>query len=238
MDEKIPMPTGEERQAAIRRIVELSGVEQRARRRSIPLSVVFFGVEDCLFLPVLAALLCLIPGAAIARFDPMAPMLFLFSPALYAALHLLTAWKDTASGVAEWRRSCKLSACTLLALRMLVFGGLAVIVCVPANILLWLTSGQSWSLAWMLGLSFSSLFLYAALTLFCLRFRRGMVLPPAFWGVTGLLLLVWERGGELLFRVPVLVLFFLSAAGLAYCVLTLERMLRYPNRGGRFYAYG
>ena len=238
MDKKIPMPIGEERQAAIRLIVELSEVEQRAKRRSVPLSVVFFGVEDCLFLPVLAALLCLIPGAAIARFDFVVPLLFLFSPALYAALYLLTAWKDTASGVAEWRRSCKLSACTLLALRMLVFGGLAVIVCVPTNILLWLTSGQSWSLAWMLGLSFSSLFLYAALTLFCLRFRRGMVLPPAFWGVTGLLLLVWERGGELLFRVPVLVLFFLSAAGLAYCVLTLERMLRYPNRGGRFYAYG
>ena len=74
MDEKIPMPTGEERQAAIRRIVELSGVEQRARR-SVPLSVVFFGVEDCLFLPVLAALLCLIPGAVIARFDSVAPLL-------------------------------------------------------------------------------------------------------------------------------------------------------------------
>ena len=179
--------------------------------------MVFFGVEDCLSLPVLAALL------------------FLFSPALYAALHLLTAWKDTASGVAEWRRSCKFSACTLLALRMLVFGGLAVIVCVPANILLWLTSGRSWSLPWMLGLSFSSLFLYAALTLFCLRLRRGIVVPPAVWGVTGLLLLVWERGGELLLQVPVL--FFLAAAGLAYCALTLERMLRYPNRGGRFYAY-
>lgn len=237
MSEKIPMPTGEERQAAIRRIVELSGVEQRARRRSVPLSVVFFGVEDCLFLPVLAALLCLIPGAALARFDTVAPLLFLFSPALYAALYLLTAWKDTMSGIAEWRRSCRLSACTLLALRMLVFGGLAVIVCVPADILLWLTSGRSWSLPWMLGLSFSSLFLYAALTLFCLRLRQGMVIPPAVWGVTGLLLLVWERGSELLLRVPILVLFFLAAAGLAYCVLTLERMLRYPNQGGCFYAY-
>ena len=46
-----------------------------------------------------------------------------------------------------------------------------------------------------------------------------------------------ERGGELLLRVPVLVLFFLAAAGLAYCALTLGRMLRYPNQGGRFYAY-
>ena len=237
MSEKIPMPTGEERQAAIRRIVELSGVERRNRRRSVSLSVVFFGVEDCLFLTVLAALLCLIPGAAVARSALLAPLLFLFSPALYAALYLLTAWKDAVSGIGEWRRTCRLSSWTLLALRMLVFGGLAVALCVSANILLWLASGRSWSLAWMLGLSFSSLFLYAALTLFCLRFRRGMVLPPAFWGVTGLLLLVWERGGELLFRVPVLVLFFLAAAGLAYCVMTLERMLRYPNRGGRFYAY-
>ena len=42
---------------------------------------------------------------------------------------------------------------------------------------------------------------------------------------------------KLLLRVPILVLFFLAAAGLAYCVLTLERMLRYPNQGGRFYAY-
>lgn len=237
MDEKIPMPTDEERQTAIRRIVEMSGVEQRARRQSVPLSVVFFGVEDCLFLPVLAALLCLIPGAVAARFSPMVPLLFLFSPALYAALHLLTAWKDTMSGVAEWRRSCRVSACTLLALRMLVFGGLAVIVCVPADILLWLTSGRVWSLPWMLGLSFSSLFLYAALTLFCLRLCWGMVVPPAVWGAVGLLLVVWEGSSRLLLQIPALVLFFLAAAGLACCLHILGRTLRYPNRGGRFYAY-
>ncbi len=237
MDEKIPMLTGEERQAAIRRIVEQSEAAQRSKRRRVPLSVVFFGVEDCLFLPVLAALLYLIPGATSARFAPMAPLLFLFSPALYAALHLLTAWKDALSGIGEWRRSCRLSACTILALRMLVFGGLAVAVCVPANILIWLTSGRSYSLPWMLGLSFSSLFLYAALTLFCLRFRRGMIPPPAVWGITGLFLLAWERGGELLLQVPVLVLFFLAAGGLACCLHILGQMLRYPNRGGRFYAY-
>ena len=237
MDEKIPMPTGEERQGAIRRIVELSEAEQHLRRRRVPLSVVFFGVEDCLFLPVLAALLCLIPGAAATRFSPAVPLLFLFSPALYAALHLLTAWKDKMSGMAEWRRSCKLSAWTILALRMLVFGGLAAALCVPANILLWLTSGRVWSLPWMLGLSFSSLFLYAALTLFCLRLRRGMVLPPAVWGAVGLLLVVWEGSSRLLLQIPVLVLFSLAAAGLACCLHILGRMLRYPNRGGRFYAY-
>ena len=233
MNEKIPMPTGAERQAAIRRIVELSGAKQRAKRRSVPLSVVFFGVEDCLFLTVLAALLCLIPGAAVARSALLAPLLFLFSPALYAALYLLTAWKDAVSGIGEWRRTCRLSSWTLLALRMLVFGGLAVALCVSANILLWLASGRSWSLAWMLGLSFSSLFLYAALTLFCL----GMVFPPVAWGLAGLVLAACGWSEELLLRVPVLVFFILATAGLAYCVLTLERMLRYPDRGGRFYAY-
>ena len=80
MDEKILMPTAAERKAAIERIVELSEAEQHLQRRSVSLSVVFFGVEDCLFLPVLAALLCLIPGAALARFDPIIPLLFLFSP--------------------------------------------------------------------------------------------------------------------------------------------------------------
>ena len=107
----------------------------------------------------------------------------------------------------------------------------------PANILLWLTSGRSWSLPWMLGLSFSSLFLYAALTLFCLKFRRGMVFPPVAWGLAGLVLAACGWSEELLLRVPVLVFFILATAGLAYCVLTLERMLRYPDRGGRFYAY-
>lgn len=237
MDEKIPMPTAAERKEAIERIVELSEAEQHLRRRSVPLSVVFFGVEDCLFLPVLAALLCLIPGAALARFDPMVPLLFLFSPALYAALHLLTTWKDNMSGIAEWRRSCRLSVWTILALRMLIFGGLAAVVCIPADILLWVTSGRVWSLPWMLGLSFSSLFLYAALTLFCLRFHRGIVVPTAVWGAVGLLLVVWEGSSQLLLQIPVLVLFFLAAAGLAYCLHILGRMLHYPNRGGRFYAY-
>ena len=89
----------------------------------------------------------------------------------------------------------------------------------------------------MLGLSFSSLFLYAALTLFCLRFRRGIVVSTAVWGAVGLLLVVWEGSSRLLLQIPVLVLFFLAAAGLAYCLYILGRMLRYPNRGGRFYAY-
>ena len=237
MDKKIPMPTAAERKEAIERIVELSEAEQHLWRRKVPLSVVFFGVEDCLFLPVLAALLCLIPGATAARFSPVVPMLFLFSPALYAALYLLTTWKDKMSGMAEWRRSCRMSSWTILALRMLVFGGLAATLCVPADILLWLTSGRVWSLPWMLGLSLSSLFLYAALTLFCLRLRRGIVVPPTVWGAVGLLLVVWEGSSRLLLQIPVLVFFFLAAAGLVCCLHILGRMLRYPNRGGRFYAY-
>ena len=48
---------------------------------------------------------------------------------------------------------------------MLVFGGVAVVLCVPGNLLLWHLRGGQDSLLWMLALSFSSLFLYAALSL-------------------------------------------------------------------------
>lgn len=240
MDKSILTPTEEERQAAVRRIVELSAaVDRTPQWRRVPLSVLLFGIEDCLFLTLLAALLGMIPGAAAARSVPMAALLFLFSPALYAALYLLTSWKDSATGMAEWRKSCRLSSWTLLALRMLVFGGLAAALCVPGNLLLWAASGRRCSLLWMLGLSFSSLFLYAALTLFCLRRRQWKAVPPALWAVLGTLLLAWEQSAELLLQVPALVFFLLAVSALLYCILILGKMLRYPYdsfQGGRLYA--
>lgn len=57
------------------------------------------------------------------------------------------------------------------ALRMLCFGAASVLVCVPANLLVWIMSGRLYSLSWMLSLSLSGLFLYGALSLFCLRLR-------------------------------------------------------------------
>ena len=173
--EPIPMPTTAQRDRAVAAILaqglpprEPLGKRILRTARTLPPSVLFFGVGDCLFLAVLLALVCLTPAAwAVAQREALPSLLFLFSPALYALLQGLTQWKEEMSHMLEWKQACRISLPTLTAWRMLVFGGVAVVLCVPGNLLLWQLRGGQDSLLWMLALSFSSLFLYAALSLFC-----------------------------------------------------------------------
>ena len=125
---------------------------------------------------------------------------------------------------------------TLMALRMLLFGGTAVLVCVPVNLLLWWASGGDMPLGRVLGVSFSSLFLHAALSLACRRMKWGPVVPMALWTALGLFFL---DGGTVLplEAVPTAVFFLLAGAGLAFCVGQLRVMLRRPDKGGFIYAF-
>lgn len=238
--EPIPMPTEEERRRAVRTVVD-AGLPPPAGRLlgDIPLSVLFFGVGDCLFLAVLITGLCFVPLAvAVFQKSPLAPLLFLLSPLLYASLQFLTMWKEFSTGTLEWKQTCRISFRALTALRMLVFGGASVAVCVPADVLLWELSLHRVALPWMLGVSFSSLFLYAAWSLFCQRLRRreGMLAAPALWLALGAVLLCWEEGAALLLRIPALVFFLLALAGLALFLTELRRHLTRPIEGGLRYA--
>ena len=182
--QKIPMPTEAEKQQAIARILDVSlpprpnlGRELLETLRAVGAPVLFFGTWDCLALSLLIWALCLLPALVLAgSTGSLAPALFLFSPLLYAALSLLTAWKDLQAGLWEWTWTFRVSARMVAALRMLGFGGVAVLLCVPANGALWLLTGQERSFGWMLALSLTSLFLYGALSLVCQRLRG-----PARW---------------------------------------------------------
>ena len=238
--EPIPVPAAEERRRAVRAIVD-AGLPPPAARlwRELSLSVLFFGVGDCLFLAVLVAGLCAVPLAAAAfQRTPLAPLLFLLSPLLYASLQFLTMWKEFTAGTLEWKQTCRIPFRVLTALRMLVFGGVSVAVCVPADVLLWELSRHRAALPWMLGVSFSSLFLYAALSLFCQRLRRRemMLAAPGLWLALGALLLCWEEGTALLLRVPALVFFLLALAGLTLFLRELRHDLIHPIEGGLRYA--
>lgn len=238
--EPIPMPTEEERRRAIRAVVDAGLPPPEGRLlREIPLSVLFFGVGDCLFLAVLITEICFVPlAAAVFQRLPLAPLLFLLSPLLYASLQFLTMWKEFSTGTLEWKQTCRIPFRVLTALRMLVFGGVSVMVCVPADMLLWELSRHQAALPWMLGVSFSSLFLYAALSLSCQRLRRRemMLAAPALWLVLGAILLCWEEGAALLLRVPALVFFLLALAGLALFLRELKYDLIRPIEGGLRYA--
>lgn len=237
----IPMPAPEEKSRTIHAILDAGLPEPEAVRlrglwSRLPLSLLFFGVGDCLFLACLLAALCLVPavGAAAAQWLPLAALLFLLSPCLYALLQGLTAWKELISGTLEWKLTCRLSIRTLNALRMLVFGGVSTAICVPANVLLWCADGCLLELPWMLGLSFSSLFLYAALSLACQRLRpRGALFAaPAVWVLIGIALLWSQTAEEFLMKVPAFVFFLIAVGGLAVYLMELRSYLIKPMEGG------
>lgn len=238
----IPLPTRAEKDQAISFILD-TGLPQAQRARipwahlfsELPLSVLFFGVGDCLFLAALLTALCLVPAAAAAaREISPAPLLFLLSPLLYALLQLLTMWKDTMSRTLEWKQTCRVSLRMLTALRMLVFGGVSVAVCVPVNVLLWSVSGRRFPLLWMLGLSFSSLFLYAALTLCCqrLRPRWASFAAPLFWVLLGIFLMCWPYASAFLAEIPTAVFFLLTAGSLIFDLSELKRTILFSVQGG------
>ena len=170
-NQKISMPTEAEKQRAIARILDAGlprrvafGRELREVLQRIGPRALLFGVGDCLALSLLIWALCLLSALFVAgSTGSLAPALFLFSPLLYAALSLLTAWKNLQTGIWEWTWTFQVSARMVAALQMLCFGGVSVLVCVPANMLLWTFTGQEMPLGWMLALSLASLFLYGAL---------------------------------------------------------------------------
>ena len=244
--DNIPMPTAQEKQRAIARILE-AGLPRRPALgrelwevlRRVGPRALLFGVGDCLALSLLIWALCLLPVLALAgTAGSLAPALFLFSPLLYAALSLLTGWKDLQAGIWEWTWTFRISARMVAALRMLGFGGLSVLLCVPANWALWLLTGREQSLGWILALSLASLFLYGGLSLACQRLRgpAGWLGAPACWALLGLAALFQPRAAEWLAAVPAAVFCLLAAAGIVLYLLELRRFCRRPMEGGVSYA--
>mgnify|MGYP006971469270 FL=1 len=124
------------------------------------------------------------------------------------------------------------------ALLMLCFGGLSVLVCVPANWVLWLLTGRELPLGWMLSLSLASLFLYGALSLFCQRMQgaAGLWAAPLCWILLSLALLIRPHISAWLTAVPAAVFCLLAAAGIILYLAELRRFCRRPMEGGASYA--
>lgn len=236
-----PMLEPWERETAISAILDRGMVSKPGLvpllRSALNARMLFFGVADCIFLSLLAAAVLMAPLlAAVLQQASPAPMLFLASPALYALLLGLTAWKESQSGLLDWKRSCRLSLQAVSALRMAVFGGGSVLVWVPVNLWLWNALGRELTLSWMLGVSLSSLFLYGLLSLVCLeRMGRGwLAAPPVIWVALGGLLLAWDGASAWLAALPGAVFLVLAGAALVLYLLELKRFCLGQRRGERY----
>ncbi len=238
----VPMPNEEEKKIAINSVLDAAGLPKQslwallADAKKLPLSVLFFGVGDCLFLAVLISFVCVVPAAAVVASEQtkFLPLLFMLSPVFYTALYLLTEWKEAMTGTLEWKKTCKLSFRSLVALRMLVFGGIATMLCVPQGLLLWHLSGMQTPLLWILSVSFASLFLYAALTLAFLS--RRVYLPAIIWTLCGIVLFCWNGANSYLLQVPTVVFALIAAASLIAVYYEIKHFILYPKERSISYA--
>lgn len=243
---EIPLLTEAEKQRSIEVVLDAALPEHKSATqwfrqiiREFPLTQLFFGVEDCVFLAAFLAAVCLAPAAfSASQHGPLPALLFLVSPVLYMALHLFTLWKESLSGTMDWKRTCRVSVQEITALRMLAFGGASTVACVVASIVLWQAVAQTVSLFWLLGVSFSSLFLYAALSLACLRMqsRWGFIAVLVAWVVCGVALTYWDSAAGFLLQVPAYVFALFAFGSLVVFLVEIRRLATSRPIEGGFYA--
>lgn len=255
MNDRIPLPSDQERRNAIRRIAAQGLPPRQPLWRQLSLATLFFGVGDSLRLGALLFVLGLCPAALAAKClessgiscyppgDPMAvfnglppeglaPLVVLTAPLLYAILQALTTWQEQLQGTLEWKQTCLITLDVLLALRTAVFGAAAAALCVPMDYLFWqLMGAQQGAFFWMLGASYACLFLYAALLLFLPNGRNRLAFP-ALWLFLGAALTQFRLGSLVLLRTPALVWFLLAAGALGVFLERLRRILLASQKGG------
>lgn len=235
---RIEMPSAEEKERSISRILDAAlpaqvspwvRLHQAAR---LPLRVLFFGVGDCLVLPLAAFLVLAVTCGIMAKnHAPVLPLLFLLSPALFAGLHGLTAWKEIQLGTWEWKSVCRIDFRTLTVLRMLIFGGFALVLDLLLNLAMWQLSGRSLDLLWTLGFSFASLFLYALATVPTMTRRWGWLIPAVLWLLATVLLAISPRVLLWVTGIPVFALAVLCGLAAVGVACEIKQTMTFPLKG-------
>ncbi len=187
---KIPIPTTNEKIAEIEFILNqgLSRkkgfcLEIKRILQTLGIKGVFYGVFDASFLAITIILIlsCVLIQAPI-RF--LYTGLFLISPLSYMLLYSLVLWKEKLTGTWELKMTCLLTIRHLTAVRMLVFGAIGILTNTAVLTFLYYRSATPLPFFQLLGISFSSLFLFAVVTLWTMRRLPGFypqVLLSIFW---------------------------------------------------------
>ena len=221
-NEKILFPGMEEREKSIERIVTEGTPVPRSLYtaylqawRCVGVRGLFCGVEDAVLLALLGTgmlwtgIFCVSGKATGNLYLPV----FLVSPVFYAALHLLTFWKEQMAGTYEQLMVCRLSLRQMTVLRMLFFGGASLLATGGLSIGVWLRFGETYPPCRIFGLSSAALFLFAWLSLVIeWRFYTPLahLFAPLVWVGGGIVLLLWDAARDLLPKVPTAV-FLLTA---------------------------
>lgn len=190
----IDYPTDSEREASIAAILA-AGLEPKPSLvrelcglcRAIGLRGVLSGVGDCVLLAVLLAGCAGFPLLAVLLKSPASPGLLYpltaCAPLLYAALLLLTFWKEKQLGTQELKMTVRYDLRQLTAMRLVLFSGIGALGDALFAAIAAAHSQDALLFAQLLSLSLGALFLYVTLTLAGLLYlpARVQALLPAFW---------------------------------------------------------
>jgi len=244
----IPLPSKEEKEQSIQFIVASGMPARQSLSAALPIvfkSVgfrgLFFGIGECVFLAVLASVLlwvCLL--SAIDSNNILLYALFSASPFLYAALHLLITWKEIMSGTYEFMMTCRCSLRQLTVLRMLVFGGVCVVVSVIVSTITGIISAGGISIFRCVSVSFSALFLFAAVQLLVdwkWHSPKCHFAAPIFWLLLSFVLfLLGEKSMDFIINIPNFVFWIITMISLSVYVVTVKRYYFNPKEGALKYA--
>lgn len=217
-----------EKEKAIQNIVQ-QGVVSPADKirevlnasRSCSFRILFFGVEDCLFLGILVTI-CL--WLFLLQFNTKTILcsVFALSPFAYISCFILTTWKEHLVQLYEVKMSCHFTIRQVIALRMiyLSFGNMLInTIALSLFVQTQTTVIPFWK---TLGLSFTSLFLYGVLMLsFQIKGRMylSIAIPSIIWGLCNLFITFYygNRVERLLLNLTgTLVLIIVSCSFIAY----------------------
>lgn len=191
------------------RMIRRKGLEKRpglvrtlvGMIRSLGLRNLLFGLWDCVFIGLIASIViwaAIIGGVSqthwLNRTDRLFGLVvpvFVCSPALFLVVHFLVVVKERNLNTLNLIRTCRWSFRQIATVRMFLFGMVSMMVSSLATVLLVRTANPGLPTMIILGICFSSLFLFSLLQMWAeghLHTVPAMVLVPALWILAGLVI--------------------------------------------------
>lgn len=248
-NQQMIFPSKEEKEKSISLIVAKGMPEQKSflgelceMFQTIGFRGLFFGVGDSIFLAVLCTVF-LLGGSVLLMSkcaDKAVVILFLIAPFLYRIVQAMTTWKEWMTGVYEQKMVCRYTLRQVNTLRMLLFGGVSVVLCVGGSMALSLATRSGVIFPRFLGIAFTALVLFAVLDLsvrwYCTTLF-GNFLAPVVWIFLGIFMIVTKEWmTSVLMRLPVAVFWAFVAGGAAVYVRMLRDWYFIKKEGALSYA--
>lgn len=241
----IPMPTKDEKDAAIRHIVnegmKRTGViEQLADiYRALGLQCIFWDTTDCFALAAIS-FVCAVAVTMHSTTEYAAAVLFAVSPLFYVILTISVQWKERMSGLYDLKMTCKYTIPKITAFRMICFITSGIPAC---GVLAAIFTYKSYTNDYvrMLLISICSMFICAVIMMTAIiKLRRSQLYltVPVIWGLTNIALemIYKEKWNDFLMNLSTIFVIIITIVFAALYIAQIKKLIFNNNTEDVIYA--